>query len=387
MENTLLTPTASTGLPVWLYRGYTGHEHLDRFGLINMNGRMYDPVLGRMLSPDNYVADAGFSQDYNRYTYARNNPLIYTDPDGNMPWITMAIGAVIGGIVNGVAYDMQGKGFFDGFWRGAIAGAIGGLTGYYAPVAGAIPGSLYGAGTGAVTGGVGAALNGNNVWKGMAWGAAFGGVSGGIVGYINGNKLGINPWTGTGVASHALRLDQSTGNGQKWNSTDEMVDSYNSTIGSRDGMSIRDIENKLNTTVHLGDNYSLSKGYVLADGNMYWDGDHVGGVTTQFIKGGRWQSGSSSIFMAPSLKGTSIEFQNGVFKHEFMHAWHWTSNPSMMHLSERATSSYTLAYTKTYGFSDLASTTRRELIKQGGPIYPGNYSWRAFAKIIPLWIN
>jgi hypothetical protein len=48
-----------------------------------MNGRMYDPVLGRMLSPDNYVMDGSFTQDFNRYTYARNNPLVYTDPDGN----------------------------------------------------------------------------------------------------------------------------------------------------------------------------------------------------------------------------------------------------------------------------------------------------------------
>ena len=31
-------------------RGYTGHEHMDMFGLINMNGRLYDPVIGRMLS-------------------------------------------------------------------------------------------------------------------------------------------------------------------------------------------------------------------------------------------------------------------------------------------------------------------------------------------------
>jgi RHS repeat-associated protein len=33
-------------------RGFTGHEHLDMFGLINMNGRIYDPVLGRFLSVD-----------------------------------------------------------------------------------------------------------------------------------------------------------------------------------------------------------------------------------------------------------------------------------------------------------------------------------------------
>ncbi|MCL4857728.1 MAG: RHS repeat-associated core domain-containing protein, partial [Flavobacteriales bacterium] len=66
----------------WLTRGYTGHEHLAEFGLINMNGRLYDPVLGRMLSPDNYVQDATSTQGYNRYSYVVNNPLKYTDPSG-----------------------------------------------------------------------------------------------------------------------------------------------------------------------------------------------------------------------------------------------------------------------------------------------------------------
>ncbi len=36
-------------------RGYTGHEMMGEFGLVNMNGRLYDPTLGRFLSPDNYV--------------------------------------------------------------------------------------------------------------------------------------------------------------------------------------------------------------------------------------------------------------------------------------------------------------------------------------------
>ncbi len=52
-------------VPDWLYRGYTGHEHLPEFGLINMNARLYDPVLGRMLSPDNEVGDG--TQGFNRY--------------------------------------------------------------------------------------------------------------------------------------------------------------------------------------------------------------------------------------------------------------------------------------------------------------------------------
>jgi len=63
-------------------RGYTGHEHLDNIDIINMNGRCYDPVLGRMLSPDNYIQQPGNSQNYNRYSYCLNNPLKYTDPNG-----------------------------------------------------------------------------------------------------------------------------------------------------------------------------------------------------------------------------------------------------------------------------------------------------------------
>lgn len=68
--------------PSLISRGYTGHEMLDGFGLINMNGRMYDPVIGRVLSPDDFVQSPGYTQSYNRYSYCMNNPLKYTDPSG-----------------------------------------------------------------------------------------------------------------------------------------------------------------------------------------------------------------------------------------------------------------------------------------------------------------
>ena len=66
----------------FLGRGYTGHEHLPMFGLINMNARLYDPALGRFLSPDPYVQSPEMTQNFNRYSYALNNPLKYTDPNG-----------------------------------------------------------------------------------------------------------------------------------------------------------------------------------------------------------------------------------------------------------------------------------------------------------------
>lgn len=64
-------------------RGFTGHEYLEDFKLYNMNGRMYDPVVGRFLSPDPYIQDPGFTQNLNRYSYCLNNPLKYNDPTGN----------------------------------------------------------------------------------------------------------------------------------------------------------------------------------------------------------------------------------------------------------------------------------------------------------------
>lgn len=83
----------SPEMPSWMFRGFTGHEMLPEFGLINMNGRLYDPLNGRMLRPDNFVQDPGNTQSYNRYAYCWNNPLKYTDPSGEiiffMPHYTM----------------------------------------------------------------------------------------------------------------------------------------------------------------------------------------------------------------------------------------------------------------------------------------------------------
>ena len=63
-------------------RGFTSHEWLPWFNLYNMNGRLYDPVVGRFLSPDNFVQMPDNTQNFNRYSYALNNPLKFTDPDG-----------------------------------------------------------------------------------------------------------------------------------------------------------------------------------------------------------------------------------------------------------------------------------------------------------------
>jgi RHS repeat-associated protein len=64
------------------HRGFTGHEMLDAVSLVHMNGRIYDPLTARFLSPDPFVQSPDNLQSLNRYAYVLNNPLSFTDPSG-----------------------------------------------------------------------------------------------------------------------------------------------------------------------------------------------------------------------------------------------------------------------------------------------------------------
>lgn len=55
---------------------------IDDVDLVNMNGRVYDPALGRFLSADPFIHDVTNSQDLNRYSYVHNNPLAFVDQNG-----------------------------------------------------------------------------------------------------------------------------------------------------------------------------------------------------------------------------------------------------------------------------------------------------------------
>jgi RHS repeat-associated protein len=74
--NSGVTPTDYT---------YTGqYSYTADFGLMFYNARWYDPYLNHMTQPDSIVPDPHNSQDYDRYSYVRNNPLRYTDPSGHL---------------------------------------------------------------------------------------------------------------------------------------------------------------------------------------------------------------------------------------------------------------------------------------------------------------
>ena len=62
---------------------YTGQQQIAGLGLYNYKARLYDPALGKFVSPDSVTP--GGPQGLNRYSYTFNNPIRYTDPSGHMP--------------------------------------------------------------------------------------------------------------------------------------------------------------------------------------------------------------------------------------------------------------------------------------------------------------
>jgi RHS repeat-associated protein len=132
-NTTTWTYTGVQTVPAWLYRGFTGHEHLSPFNLINMNGRLYDPLVGRMLSTDSKIQAPDFTQNYNRYSYALNNPLRFTDPDGEEIVTAIVIGAIIGAYIGGtlangtynpVAWDYSSGKTWGYMLAGAVVGGV-----------------------------------------------------------------------------------------------------------------------------------------------------------------------------------------------------------------------------------------------------------------------
>lgn len=154
-------------------RGYCGHEMLNDYQIINMNGRLYDPVLGRFLSPDNFVQTPDFSQNYNRYSYCLNNPLKYTDPSGELFGIDdfLVFSVVSGAVMGAMHAGMSGK----SIWKGALFGAAGGAATYGIGAAfGAVGGlghELLRAGAHGLSTGLFNGLSGENFFSGVVSGA------------------------------------------------------------------------------------------------------------------------------------------------------------------------------------------------------------------------
>ncbi len=90
---------------------------MSEFCLINMNGRVYDPVLGQFVQPDNFIQFPESAKSYNSVAYALNNPLMYTDPSGE--FIATALSIVSYAYTAYTAYNIT-----TALWNGDLGGAF-----------------------------------------------------------------------------------------------------------------------------------------------------------------------------------------------------------------------------------------------------------------------
>ena len=203
-QNPLLTGMATLDfLNNITTRGFTGHEMVDDLGIIHMNGRIYDQKLGRFLQADPIVQAPKNSQSLNRYTYAFNNPLSFTDPSGysnissffKQYWrviVAVAITVVTMGALAGAAWTGA---------LGAFASGLGPTASYlFAAAGGALAGgistgTLRGALVGAFT-----AAAGYGIMQNMQGAEAFFAQStaGGVGSELGGGKFG-NGFLSAGV--------------------------------------------------------------------------------------------------------------------------------------------------------------------------------------------
>lgn len=162
-------PVALYNQPLFIDRGYTGHEHLWKVGLVNMNARLYDPILRKFLSPDNLIQDPFNTQNYDRFGYVYNNPLLYVDIDGNE--ITLATAIIISVAIaittKAIANMISGIPIWYGMGKAAVMGAVSGAVSFGIGVAAtsfgqgiSIGKAIFEAGAHAISSGTMAAIDG-----------------------------------------------------------------------------------------------------------------------------------------------------------------------------------------------------------------------------------
>lgn len=363
-------------------RGYTSHEHFAEVGIIHMNGRLYDPLLRRFLNADENIQDPTNTQNYNKYGYVLNNPLMFNDPSGEVlnflvgvgiGWLaaTLISGAIIGVAISAGLYALQALinnswswgGFAKSLLIGAVTGAVSAGAGeifsagsFWATVGN---GALAGAGSGGIT----SLINGTNFLEGLAKGAVIGGAVAAVSYTVNYysrpriSELTKAEYDSYGIPDSGGALDPSV---------DTVREMYKDT-----GWSKMKTGAKQFYVDHVSDGYTKS-------GNLYINpkGEEVIAYTRRNF----WDSNTSSISFSKHAFGSKIKL-GFVMNHELGHS---TINLSTLndYLQAKTKSGYEPEMLpKAYGLKQISvehgaiwGIERDFLIKNGYSDLPGFFT-------------
>jgi len=381
-------------------RGYTGHEHLDVFGIINMNGRVYDPLTAMFFSPDSYVQAPGNWLNYNRYGYCSGNPFSYTDPSGDLQigpfYLSLNIGlSPQGGLTFGISAGIGienifsvGVGINYGFKTGNLsatinAAAFGGyITGGYDTQAGWMVGAGF------------AAPSSFSVWSPVSFstnilsvGVSYsenGGWSGNYSALnISSAGMSFDPSIGASLTVESYRDEYKTGqistqeykqllkNAQDYNS-DEYVDDYDNTLKSKikntfNGFEEGDAGVALITTKTNDYGMDNCGNYVNSKGEV------IGGYSSKSL------FGKSEIHISSNTRTSNDINFKAITGHEIIHAVHRSMIFNFTKgISEKVAYEYTANIYKNAGQTANAFLTRNTFLSNFPFVYnstvPSSYS-------------
>ncbi len=174
-----------------------------------MNGRLYDPVVGRFFSPDNYVQLPDNPQSYNRYSYCLNNPLKYTDPSGQFI-LPMLFNAALAAMIDVTVQNVfTGKINFTQVGISALTAGLSSGVNSLLNIHGFVRGALSGAAQNIAYNGLGNLCR-SGKWENFFNGWLSSGITGGISGGLQaGGKTyehkNMNYWWGNDVAKNRTR--------------------------------------------------------------------------------------------------------------------------------------------------------------------------------------
>ena len=338
-------------------RGYTGHEHLDAFGVIDMNGRVYDPFTALFMSPDPYVQSPSDWLNYNRYSYCLNNPFKYTDPSGEIAFLLIpavaflinmgtaaAVGAAIAGafsvattIVNGSSWDASsfwksvGNGAISGaitFGIGSAFGATGGAAASFANVnkgflgiSNAFLNEAGRAGAHALAQGAMTAADGGNFWAGAASGA-FGSITGHTLDALHVDFVVNNPFGVVAFAAFSGGMGSVFAGGDFWEGAKSgaIVGACNQTmhyIQKPAADLAHALKSKINAVIKISQKVFISDKMEVTYETVVRDGGNTNVVLTYDAKSGNLESESDTNFggiikHSASVDGSSRSMSVGV---------------------------------------------------------------------------